>query len=265
VLEPHRFFPVLPLLRRCSVILCLLALLPCAASAGETLTAKSIIEHAHAAAGGEIWARPSSLYLVGTSTFFAGTSETHYDRHEMWRVYPSEKRVAHAADGMVRIRSASNGLVAFDLAFDGETTWMNGEASDELADSRRWASNFGFGVIRHALDEGYSLTRLPDDSVDAVPSYMVQVRDPSGSETLFGIAMTNYEVLMVGFETPRGWHERIYSEFFTKPDSPWRQPGRIRLFYNGIKQNEVRWTDFRVSEPIDPSVFQPTRMRNSDK
>ncbi len=240
----------------CRFILAVLSSLPFVAAADELLSARSIIERAHAAAGGAAWTRPQSLYLVGTSTFFEGTSEIHYDQHEMWRVYPSEKRAAHAADGMVRIRSASNGVVAFDLTFDGETTWMNGEASDEPADSRRWASNFGFGVIRHALDKGYSLTRLPDDSVDAAPSFMVQVRDPAGGETLFGIAMKNYEILMVGFETPRGWHQRVYSEFFTKPGSSWRQPGRIRLFYNGIKQNEVRWRDFRVGERIEQGVFR---------
>ncbi|MCY4276331.1 MAG: hypothetical protein OXE81_00615 [Gammaproteobacteria bacterium] len=243
-------------MRRCRLIFCLLALLPCGASASDALSARQIIERAHAAAGGEAWTRPTSLYLVGTSTFFDGTAETRYDQHEMWRVYPSQKRAAHAADGMVRIRSASNGVVAFDLAFDGETTWMNGKASKEPADSRRWASNFGFGVIRHALDEGYSLTRLPDDSVDAAPSFMVQVRDPTGGETLFGIAKTGYEILMVGFETPRGWHQRVYSEFYSKPDSTWRQPGLVRLFYNGVKQNEVRWRDFRVGERIEPGVFR---------
>lgn len=36
----------------------------------------------------------------------------------------------------------------------------------------------------------------------------------------------------------------------------WSQPGRVRLYYNGVKQNEVRWTDFAVNEPIDAAVFQ---------
>ena len=238
-------------------VLAISAILPCLAAADDALSARTIVERAHAAAGGDAWVHPTSLYLVGTSTFFEGTAKTHYDRHEMWRVYPSEKTSAHSADGMVRIRSASKGVALFDLAFDGETTWLNGEASHEPADSRRWASNFGFGVIRHALDEGYSLTRLPDDSVDAVPSFMVQVRDPTDTETMFGISMASYEILMVGFQTPRGWHQRIYSEFFSKPGIPWRQPGLVRLYYRGVKQNEVRWSDFRVGEVIDPSVFRP--------
>ena len=62
---------------------------------------------------------------------------------------------------------------------------------------------------------------------------------------------------MVGFETPRGWHERRYSEFYSRPGLSWSQPGRVRLFYNGIKQNEVIWTDFGVDETIPAQWFRP--------
>lgn len=233
--------------------------------AGPSLTAEEIVKLAHNAAGGHVWTRPQSLYLLGSSTFFEGNSEDRFDRHEMWRIYPASKTDAHQADGKVRIRSSQKGVVRLDLAFDGHSTYVNGQVSDEPSDSRRWASNFGFGVIRHALEPQYSLTRLPDDQVDGMPSYTIRVTDPAGSDTIFGIAMDSYEILMVGFDTPRGWHQRIYSDFFSKQGSPWMQPGRVRLYYDGIKQNEVYWTNFEVNKPIDTAVFQfPARAFNDE-
>ena len=224
--------------------------------ANSSLSAEEIVKLAHEAAGGELWTRPQSLYLLGNSTFFEGNSLNHFDRHEMWRIYPTSKASAHKADGKVRIRSSQEGVIRLDLAFDGQRTYVNGQISIESSDSRRWASNFGFGVIRHALDPGYSLARLPDDQVDGKQSFTIKVTDPGGSDTIFGIAMASYEILMVGFDTPRGWHQRIYSDFFSKQGIHWKQPGLVRLYYQGVKQNEVRWTDFEVNEPIHPEIFE---------
>ena len=88
------------------------------------------------------------------------------------------------------------------------------------------------------------------------PSYTFRVTDPGGSDTIFGIAMVSYELLMLGFDTPRGWHQRIYSGFFSKQGMRWKQPGLVRLYYQGVKQNEVRWTDIEVNEPIRSDIFQ---------
>ena len=79
--------------------------------------------------------------------------------------------------------------------------------------------------------------------------------DPTGAKTLFGISRADYAVLSVGFATPRGWHERIYSNFYQKPGLSWVQPGRIRLYYNGVKQNEIVWRDFKLNEPMADGLF----------
>ncbi len=238
-----------------ALLLAALCAAPLACLADASLTPAEIVRRAHVAAGADIWVRPTSLYLSGSATFYEGTSQKIFDRHEMWRVYPKVKVSAHQADGKVRIRSSRKGRVALDLAFDGQRTFVNGVVSDDSGESRRWASNFGFGVIRHALDAGYSLQRLADDLVDGTPTFTIQVTDPTGTTTLFGISRADYAILMVGFDTPRGWHQRIYSDFFSKPGVAWSQPGRVRLYYDGVKQNEVRWTDFAVNRPIDPEVF----------
>jgi hypothetical protein len=65
----------------------------------------------------------------------------------------------------------------------------------------------------------------------------------------------DYAVLSVGFATPRGWHERIYSNFYQKPGLSWVQPGRIRLYYNGVKQNEIVWRDFKLNEAMPDGLF----------
>ena len=120
---------------------------------------------------------------------------------------------------------------------------------------QQWSENFGFGVIRYALDDGFSLARMPDDVVDGRSAYVVRITDPQGRQTLFSIAHDDYAILRVGFATPRGWHERTYSDFFRRPGADWVQPGRIRLTYNGVKQNEIFWREFTLNSDLPDSLF----------
>lgn len=224
------------------------------------LTARAIVERAMLAAGGESWRRPTTLFLEGYGTFYApdGTPLVN-ESHRMWRVYPQFKPDAHNADGKVRIESIRNGQVVNYSAFDGTRTYgLNGGLAPSAADTQ-WAENFGFGVIRFALDQGYTLARHPDDLVDAKPVYRIEVTDPNGGKTLFGVAHDSHQILSVGFTTPRGWHERIYSHFYSKRGIGWVQPGRIRLYYNGIKQNEIVWRDFVLNRPMPDNLFGPMR------
>jgi hypothetical protein len=219
-------------------------------------SARIIVERATAAAGGESWRRPRTLYLEGYGTFYApdGTALIN-ENHRMWRVYPEFKPDAHNVDGKVRIESIRGGQTVSYTAFDGTRSYgLNGILPPSSADTQ-WAENFGFGVIRFALDTGYSLARQPDDMVDGIPVYRIEVSDPKGAKTLFGISRRNYQILSVGFSTPRGWHERIYSNFFSKPGINWVQPGRVRLYYNGVKQNEIVWRDFRLNADFDDALF----------
>jgi hypothetical protein len=221
-----------------------------------SLSARTIVERATATAGGETWRRPSTLYLEGYGTFYApdGTPLIN-ESHRMWRVYPQFKPDAHNADGKVRIESIRGGQVVNYSAFDGARSYgLNGVLPPSAADTQ-WAENFGFGVIRFALDDGYTLARQPDDLVDGKPVYRIEVTGANGSKTLFGIARSNYQILSVGFATPRGWHERIYSDFFTKRGINWVQPGRVRLYYNGVKQNEIVWRDFKLNTPMEDGLF----------
>jgi len=220
------------------------------------LSARTIVERATAQAGGESWRRPTTLFLEGYGTFYApdGTPLIH-ESHEMWRVYPEFRPQAHHADGKVRIESRREGKIVTFLAFDGARTYgLDGILPPSAAD-KQWAENFGFGVIRFALDPGFTLARQPDDLVDGQAVYRIEVTDPTGAETLFGIARADYAILSVGFATPRGWHERIYSNFYRKPGLSWVQPGRIRLYYNGIKQYEIGWRDFKLNEPMADGLF----------
>ena len=62
-------------------------------------------------------------------------------------------------------------------------------------------------------------------------------------------------MLSVAFDTERGWHERIYSGFYSNPGASWVQPRRVRLFYNGVKANEVIWTRHLVDAPLPDYLF----------
>lgn len=224
--------------------------------AHEDMSAAEILAAAHKAAGGESWRRPQTLLMSGYSVMYRGGAAVVYDDYRMWRVYAASKDDAHSADGKVRIEGRRDGQTVFLMTFDGEKTYdASGVIADQSANAQ-WASNFGFGAIRHALDDGWTQKRLADDLVDGRLAYLVELSDPSGGVTRFAIAQDDYAVLYVGFDTPRGWHERRYSEFYSRPGISWVQPGRVRLYYDGVKQNEVIWTDFVLNEPMDDALFR---------
>lgn len=227
------------------------------AFADDALEARQIIERAHEAAGGEEWVNPQTLYMEGHGVFFPGGGHEAviYEPYRMWRVYPEGKDDAHIADGRVRIDALRDGAIVFQLAFDGVNTYNQNGLVPGAEASAEWANNFGFGAIRYALDPEYTLHRLPDDYVDGREAYVVRVTDAVGGEAVFAVAQDDYAILRVGFDTARGWHERIYSDFFSNEGDAWVQPGRVRLFYNGVKANETIWTAYRINAPMDDALF----------
>jgi len=229
--------------------------LPTLHTAHSNLSATDIMTRAHKAAGGTEWTRPQSLAMDGFAVFYKAGKSVKREHHRMWRVYDAAKIDAHKVDGKVRIESLLNGKAVINLSYDGQATYTAQGAQPKSESDKRWSSNFGFGVVRHALDEGYSLERLPDDLIDGKPAYMVKVIDPSGGETQFGIAQSNYNILKVGFDTERGWHERIYSNFYSNPNEAWVQPGRVRLYYAGVKSNEVIWTSYKINQDLPECLF----------
>ena len=230
--------------------------MPTAIQGLPATSAGDILARAHKAAGGENWTRPGTLFLEGYNIIRTPDGgEILWDRYAMWRVFADEKADSRAASGKVRIEAWSGGELALLLSFDGTTTYdENGPMADQSANAM-WGANFGFGAIRNALDEGWTQERGPDRLIDGAPAHMVALTDPSGGKTLFGIRQSDFRIVYVGFDTPRGWHERYYSHFFTKPGVDWVQPGRVRLFYDGVKANEAIWTDFRIGAALPGEVF----------
>lgn len=221
-----------------------------------SLEGRDIIAMAHEAAGGDTFVRPGSLFLSGQNVFYnnqGGTST--WDRYAMWRVFGDEKDDAHAANGKVRIEAWRGSKLAMLLSFDGEATYnQTGRMADQSANAM-WSNNFGFGAIRNALDEGWTQERRSDRTIDGKPAYMVQLTDPAGGKTLFGFERGSMAILYVGFDTPRGWHERRYSDYFSKPGTSWQQAGRVRLYYDGVLANEAIWTDFEIGESYADEIF----------
>ena len=220
-------------------------------------SAADILAEAYAAAGGESWRRPKTLKLTGYAVMHRGGAATTYDSYEMWRVYDWRKQAAHEADGKVRIQAKKDGKTVLLLIFDGEKTYdLDGEVADATA-GRQWASNFGFGAIRHGLDEGWTATRLPDDMMDGKAVYTIELKDPKGGVTRFAIDQASHQLVYAGFDTPRGWHERRYSDYYRKKGVAWAQPRRVRLHYDGVKQNEIIWTNFELDVPMPDELFRP--------
>lgn len=233
---------------------------PAMAQAAAELSGAEIIARAHAAAGGADWAKPRTLIMTGKAVFFAsGTQANHIvsPDYRMWRTYPTASAEAHAANGMVRIDAKrADGSLYYQIAFDGVDTYNEKGAIPGAAASKEWSENFGFGIIRFALNDGFSIDRLPDDEADGRPIYTVRVNDPGGGKTLFGITKDDFQVVWLGFATPKGWHERRYSHFYRNPGVSFTQPGRVRLFYDGVKQNEIWWTAYDLNQPIEPKLYR---------
>lgn len=255
---------------RLSIVLAaaLLAATPATAKGGEKAafpglypsqpdrSAADILAMAYEAAGGDSWRRPATLKLTGYAVIHQGGAAVRYDSYVMHRVYDWNKRDAHAADGKVRIEATKDGKTVLLLIFDGEKTYdLKGPVADQAANAQ-WASNFGFGAIRHGLDEGWAQKRLPDDMMDGEAVYMIELKDPKGGVTRFGINQRSYQVVYAGFDTPRGWHERRYSDYYRKKGVSWAQPRRVRLHYDGVKQNEIIWTDFELNAPMPHALFK---------
>lgn len=230
--------------------------MPTASQAKPSLEGHTIIAMAHKKAGGESFVRPGTLFLSGYNILHGkdgGTSR--WDKYAMWRVFADEKADAHAANGKVRIEAWRGSKLAMLLSFDGQATYdKSGRMADQSANAM-WSNNFGFGAIRNALDEGWTQARRADRTIDGKPAYMVELTDPKGGQTLFGIDQSTFHILYVGFDTPRGWHERHYSHYFSKPGLDWQQAGRVQLFYNGVKANEAIWTDFEIGKSFDEEIF----------
>jgi hypothetical protein len=224
------------------------------------LDGRAILARATEAAGGEGWAKAKTLTLAGHAIFYGSTGAAVKSRatdYRMWRVYDPGRSASHAAEGKVRIIAKDGDRALFTVGYDGATTWNDKGVVPKAEADAYWASNFGFGIIRHAGDPGFKAARVPDDAVDGHALYMVRLTDPAGGVTLFGIDRQSYAIRTMAFATPKGWHERVYDDFVRLRHPDWLQARHVTLRYNGVKQNEVFWTSTQVNAPIDDAVFAP--------
>ena len=219
---------------------------------------RAIIARAFAAAGGDGWARARTLILSGRAVFYGDGAAPRRvaDDYRMWRVFEDARLAAHGEAGQVRIEARHQGKPLFLVGSDGTTSFNEKGIIPKAEADAFWASNFGFGVIRSALGPGFKLDRLPDDSVDGHPAWMVRVTDPAGTATLFGIDKASAAIRLAGFATPRGWHVRIYDDFVRLKNPNWLQARKVTLYYNGVKANEVFWTGYTINAPIAPDLFK---------
>jgi len=231
-----------------------------AAAADDNLMPSQIIKRAYDEAGGEAWLNAETMHLKGSATFYRDGlygPATVADGYEMWRVYPNEGGAAHEANGLFRLDSKIGDRVMFQTAFDGEKSYdQNGALPAEKQQDTQSDQGFGFGAFRLALTEGYEVARLTDQMVEQHPVYMVKVVDPAGRDTIFAVDKQDFSIRSVQFQTPRGWHQRLYSDFMWVDDPRFRQAGRVRHFYNGIMTVDIDWQWFAVNEPMTQEMFQ---------
>ena len=227
-----------------------------AAPPDPALTPQAIIERAYAAAGGDLYRYPGTYHLHGVYLDYkAGPVPVVYQPYDLYRVQPRDHPRGRIADGKIRISAFKDGKPTMQIAFDGEKTYNIDGPTGEGADTPFWRTTMGFGMVRFALTSGYVLKRLADDTVDGKPAYMIRVTDGSGESAVFSVRIADARLVRVSFATPRGLHDRIFSDFFMKPGSPWVQPGRIRSFINGEKEAEFTYSDFTIGSSLPDDLF----------
>ena len=237
-----------------------LAIGPQVAAVGQPeLTARDVVVRAHAAAGGEAWLHAGSNIMRGHATLCRdGRPEACVtaDRYEMYRVYPTELARAHAGSGKFRLDAYVGDRVLFQTAFDGQQSYdQNGVVPGPRAQTDE-GSGFGFSAIRFALDEGFKVERLTDDQVEGRPCFILRVTDPSGQTTLFGIDQQDYSIRSAAWQSPRGWHQRLYAGFYrVGGEAGFLQPGRVRHYYDGVKSVDIYWTSAELGTSIPDEIF----------
>ena len=114
------------------------------------------------------------------------------------------------------------------------------------------------GAAPRSVAESYTLWRVFDPDRSAS-----RLTDPQGGVSLFGIDPQSYAIRSLGFSTPRGWHERHYSDFVRQDNPPWLQAREVTLYYNGVKASSLFWERWVIDEPIanrliaPPALFPP--------
>ncbi len=229
-------------------------------AADDSLEGAAILAMVREAAGGDDWANARTLALSGHAVFYGPLGHKPHTKasdYRMWRVFDPNRKAAHGADGKVRIIAKNADKLIFEVGYDGAITWTERGITPKAEADKFWASNFGFGIIRQADKPGFIATRLPDDDIAGHALYMVELTDPKGGKTLFGVDQQSHAIRTMGFRTPRGWHLRVYDDFVMLTDPRWLQARHVTLYYDGRKSNEVFWTKTRVNAEIDEALFTP--------
>ncbi len=227
----------------------------------ENLTAKDILRRTVAASGGETWQQPQTLALKGNAIFtpfgkIDTSNRLKFDRYAMYRIFPSENKAAHQANGKVRFDAFYGDKSFFELKFDGKRSKMTlSDVAKPYAKHFNWSNNFGFGIIRFAESDSFRLEKLTNDQVEGIPCFVIQITDPKKMVTTFSIDQRSFFIRQVAFTTDVGYHHRVYSDFKRASNVSFVQPTRVRLYFDGMKWMDIQWTEFRVNEAIEAVIF----------
>lgn len=227
-------------------------------ASAQTLSGLEIARKTIEANGGDVWKRPKTLQLSGEATLYWNGKVHQLNTYKMWRVFPDSNDNARNANGKVRFDALEGDTVFFKIAFDGKNTAQilsdDAKANEEML---KWSNNFGFSIFRFVENEGFSVTTLPEDFVDGFACYFIKITDPKKGNTIFGIDKKTFNIRLAEFDTPLGFHQRIYSDFKWHKTPKFLQPRRLRIFNDGIKTADIFWREYLVNQPIADEVFSP--------
>ncbi|MCX8019047.1 MAG: hypothetical protein N2747_00970 [Chitinophagaceae bacterium] len=236
---------------------------------GKDSDAVRIVKKIIESLGGQVWLRPESLILKGYAYWSPHgikdrDSAFLLKPYYMYRIFPDTSHAAHGPNGKIRFDAYRSEEVFLRLIYDGKQTQQHLHAlATKYKDYFSWSNNFGFGIIRFCLDEGFNLKLLQEDDLDGHHCYVLYIRDPSGMKTWFWVDKKKYFIRGMGFNTPLGWHLRIYSNYKKDKKSGFVQPKRVRIYFEGIKWIDIYWNEFDVNRKLDDNLFLIDETRSS--
>ena len=215
----------------------------------EELIQQSIDAH-----GGTIWNHPTSLVLNGCASLYDdGKKKHHFDLYQMHRVFPRRNNEARKENGKVSIIAKEMESLFFHLTFDGAQSEVTlSEQASIFSDHFKWSNNFGFGIIRFAIQEKLECKFIEHDKDDHC--HYFEVIDKNQQRTLFGIGKKESFIRYMAFETPLGMHQRSYSNF-KRDENGFVLATHLNIKYGEDLFFEVNWDSFEVNVDIPDSIF----------
>jgi zinc protease len=215
-------------------------------SAAEQAQGIALLRQAQQALGGKAFIEQKTQMAKGTGTVhFPGMPQAvPVPSYVDYQVLPDKERteINLTAGSMVQVT-------------DGAQAWMS-MATDvqDISAQLKDRHFYGYDVLRHAGDPGYTARPLPDAEVNGKPAKAVELADAQGHATRFFLDPETHLVVKVSFDLGGQVPEQLFSEY--REVSGVKVPFKLSISQQGAPAMELMLTDVQINPAVDPALFR---------